>query len=231
MSEATTGARLREVEGEPRCTYVDFEFLRALWEPAGLVSIGLTDDEGRDYYAVSADCAIRAVYRDRWMREHVWPFLPHGPARPGVRHRLAARRLWPAAPLLLDRRDPVVKPLPQIREEVTAWFELAGRRRNHLYVHYGSQDLVRLHSLYGHNWNDMPRAVPTWAFELRALREQAGQPTMPKQASDQHHALADARHARDQHEFLLTLAAEQGWPVRRRVLFAHELEPADAPAP
>lgn len=227
VSQANPDPHAQDVEGEPRCAYVDFEFLRDLWAPAGLVSIGLTDDEGRDYYAVNADCAIRAVYREQWMRENVWQFLPHAPARPGLRHRLAARRLWPASPLLLDRRDPAVKPLAEIRREVTAWFELAGQRRNHLYVHYGSQDVCRLHSLYGHDWHGMPRAVPTWAFELRALREQAGQPDMPRQASDQHHALADAQHARVQHEFLLGLAAEQGSPVRGRVLFSSESTSAD----
>ncbi|WP_269854696.1 hypothetical protein [Streptomyces sp. RPT161] len=79
---------------------------------------------------------------------------------------------------------------------------------NHLYAYYGAQDAFRLHSLLGHDWSTMPDQVPTWFFDLKALRAQAGNPGMPKLDDSDHHALADARYNRRMHEHVLALAGQ-----------------------
>lgn len=48
-----------------RNVYLDTEFLRGDLSPSGLVPVALTDDQGRDYYAVNADMDYdnRTVHR------------------------------------------------------------------------------------------------------------------------------------------------------------------------
>jgi hypothetical protein len=173
----------------PRHTYLDIEFLPANPTTSGLVSIGLTDNQGNDYYAVNADMDTIAVRAVPWMVANVWPYLPHcgNAGRPGS----------------LDRDHPDVKTTDQIREDIKAYF---GRHQQpaHLYAWYGSQDLSRLHSLWDNDWSMMPEDVPRWFHELQSLAHQAGDPQLPQQDGGEHHALADAKYNRQLHEFLLT---------------------------
>lgn len=175
---------------EPRNVYLDTEFLTADPTTKGLVALGLTDGEGRDYYAVNANMDAYRVYMHRWMRDNVWPYLP---TFGGTHYRL-------------DYSHPDVKPLDQIAEEVAAYFDLDEGRENHLYAYYGAQDAFRLHSLWGHDWEVMPRTVPRWFFDLKALAVAAGRPEMPEQETGAHQALDDARYNRTMHQHLLTLA-------------------------
>lgn len=183
----------------PRDVYGDCEFLTADPTYRGFVSVGLTDRAGRDYYAVNADMDTHAVYHHRasdgtyWMRNNVWRYLP--------------TRAAEGYPYLLDRYHPDVKPFDQIRDEVADYF--AGHAENHFYAYYGASDLWRIHSLWDNNWAATPLHVPKWAWDLKAEIVRAGNPRMPEQAGDDHHALADARHNRTMHQHLLDLAASR----------------------
>lgn len=180
---------------QPRKVYLDTEFLTSDPTTSGLVSIGLTDDSGRDYYAVNAQMDAVSVHNHPWMRANVWPYLPNG-APDGLPH-------------LLNYAHPDVKDDDQIREEIADYFALDGEdQETHLYAYYGGQDIFRLHSLWGHDWANMPDQIPTWFFDLKALRVQAGNPEMPPQDDNEHHALADARYNRRMHEHLLSLAGQ-----------------------
>lgn len=178
----------RGVDAEPdgaetRNVYLDTEFLRGDLSPSGLVSIALTDDQGRDYYAVNAEMDYGSVMADDWMRANVWPFLPK------------------TATHALDREHKDCRKLRQIRNDLTDYFQITDGPV-HLYAYYGTQDVVRLHSLWDGNWDDMPGAIPRWFFDLKALAVQAGDPELPRQASGAHHPLEDARHNRTVHHFL-----------------------------
>ncbi|MGG7574185.1 hypothetical protein [Streptomyces sirii] len=177
---------LRAGEHRPsRRTYLDCEFLPGLTTTGGFVSAGLTDDERRDWYAVNAEMDFAAVMANEFLREHVVPFLP----------------LTPSGALDLDHDD--VKPLAQIRDEVTAYF---GTGTNPvLYAYYGASDLMRLHSLWNHDWQVMPAPIPRWHDDLKALAVRAGNPEMPPQETGVHHALEDARYNRVMHEVLLSM--------------------------
>lgn len=172
-----------------RNVYLDCEFLPAVPTLDGLVSIALTDDEGRDYYAVNYDMDADAVCAVPWMVANVWPYLP----------------LSVDGGLLYGHPD-VKRPLV-IRDQVADYFADTDADTTHLYAYYGGQDICRLHSLWDNNWAAMPKQVPTWFFDLKALAVQAGKPELPKMAGGEHHALADARHNRAVHQFLLSLTA------------------------
>lgn len=170
-----------------RNVYLDCEFLRGDLTNSGLVSLALTDDEDRSYYAVNAEMEYGLVMADEWMRANVWPFLPK------------------TATHALDREHKDCRKLRQIRHDLEGYFQLTDEKV-HLYAYYGAQDVVRLHGLWDGNWEEMPKAIPRWFFDLKALAVQAGDPVLPEQASGAHHPLEDARHNRTMHRFLRSLA-------------------------
>ncbi|WP_167163070.1 hypothetical protein [Streptomyces sp. MBT27] len=177
---------LKAAEQHPaRRVYLDCEFLPALTTTGGFVSIGLTDEQERDWYAVNAEMDFAAVMANPFQRQHIVPLLPLD------------------ASGALDLSHPDVKSLSQIRDEVTAYFDTGSDTV--LYAYYGSNDLMRLHSLWDHDWSVMPGVVPCWLDDLKALSVRAGNPPMPPQTSGVHHALHDARHNRAMHEVLLSL--------------------------
>lgn len=221
----------------PRRVYLDCEFVPAIATNRGLVSIGLTDNQGRDYYAVNAEMDYAAVQAHPFLREHVWPMLPRTPA------------------LGLDRAHRDVKPLSQIRHDIAAYFapsfgagtardraatliahpallaepvdgkdEAAQAARAELYAYYGAADLARLHGLWDNNWSDMPRAIPRWYYDLKALAAQAGNPDLPAKNADQHHPLGDAHWNRDTHEHLLRLTARDVDEESAQVLLKNGLD-------
>lgn len=167
-----------------RNVYLDCEFLPSDPALSGLVSIGLTDDQGRDYYAVNADADQQALREIPWMVANVWPYLPTVGNGAG-----------------LDHAHPDVKPIAQIRADLVRYFCDHGPA--HLYAWYGSQDMHRLHSFWDHDWSRMPDDIPCWFHELKSLAYLAGDPQLPQQDGGEHHALADAKYNRQLHQFLL----------------------------
>lgn len=174
-----------------RNVYLDCEFLPANPTIDGLVSIGLTDDRGAEYYAVNADMDYPSVRWTPWMRKNVWPYLPRTPM------------------LVLDREHVDVKPAWWIRDDIADYFATTDAEVTHLWAYYGGQDICRLHSLWDNDWSDMPDQIPRWFNELETLRWQAGNPALPVQETGAHNALEDARHNRTIHQFLTSLTTKE----------------------
>ncbi|MFM9373210.1 hypothetical protein [Streptomyces sp. Da 82-17] len=183
-----------------RNVYLDCEFLAADPSLRGLVSIGLTDDHGVDFYAVHQDFDVAALLDSEWMVDNVWPSLPTVHA-PGA---LQALNLLHEDVLTAD----------EIRTGVADYFADTDATETHLYAYYGGQDICRLHSLWDNNWAVMPDEIPRWFNELEMLRVQAGGPDMPEQESGLHNALEDARHNRRMHRFLREQQQEMAQLVR-----------------
>lgn len=176
-----------------RDVYLDCEFLPADPSTRGLVSIGLTDDQGVDYYAVNRDFDMKAFKKIPFMMANVWPSLP----KPHGDRRLYGK--WPR----LDLMHPSVKSVPQIGQDIADYFAATDADTTRLWAWYGGQDICRLHSLWDNDWQAMPGQIPQWFNELETLRWQAGNPEMPEQSAGLHNALADAKHNRTMHQFLL----------------------------
>lgn len=178
-----------------RNVYLDCEFLPADPTTNGLVSIGLTDNAGVDFYAVNADMDVAALHAVPWMVNNVWPYLPTvaDDGVPGGRE--------------LDYDDAQVIGIDEIRAGVAAYFNQTRASETRLYAYYGGQDIGRLHSLWGNDWSVMPDQIPQWFTELEGLIVDAGRPRLPVQDGGEHHALADARYNRQIHEALLARAS------------------------
>jgi 3' exoribonuclease, RNase T-like len=135
-----------------------------------LVSIGVVDERGREFYAVSTDFdGSRAL---PWVRRNVLDKLP-SPGDPAWRSRGRIRE---------DLYQFLIEPVredPTLRIELWAW--------------YAAYDHVALAQLWG-NMPALPRELPRFTKDLRQLWDDRGRPPLPDAEADRHDALVDARH-------------------------------------
>ena len=130
-----------------------------------LVSIAMVDETGREFYAVSTEFdPSRAI---SWVRRNVLAQLP------------------PPA-------DPVWRGRERIRAELLEFLAGPGEPIE-LWAWMSAYDHVALAQLWG-DMRALPRQIPRFTHELRQRWEDAGCPALPEPPSDQHDALADARH-------------------------------------
>ncbi|GIF48531.1 uncharacterized protein DUF5051 [Asanoa ferruginea] len=135
-----------------------------------LVSIGVVDEHGREFYAVSTEFDdSRAV---PWVRRNVLDKLP-SPSDQAWRSRERIRD---------DLYEFLVAPLRATSGETLE-----------LWAWYAAYDHVVLAQLWG-AMPALPRAIPRFTKELRQLWDDLGKPPLPPAGADQHDALADARH-------------------------------------
>jgi hypothetical protein len=149
--------------------FYDCEFIED-GRTVDLVSIGVVDEHGREFYAVSTEFDdARAV---PWVRRHVLDKLP-SPADPAWRSR------------------------ERIRDDLYAFLVEPVRGRPgeglELWAWYAAYDHVVLAQLWG-AMPALPREIPRFTKELRQLWDDRGRPQLPLAGADQHDALADARH-------------------------------------
>jgi hypothetical protein len=130
-----------------------------------LVSIGVVDEAGRPFYAVSTE--FDPARAGDWVRRHVLDKLPP-PADSAWRSR------------------------ERIREDLLAYLTEPAERIE-LWAWMSAYDHVVLCQLWG-DMRALPRAIPRFTHELRQAWEDAGRPELPSAPADQHDALADARH-------------------------------------
>jgi hypothetical protein len=158
------------------------------------VSIGVVDEHGREFYAVSSEFdAARAL---PWVRRNVLDKLP-SPADSAWRSRRRIRDdlyAFLTAPLRAQPGETI---------ELWAW--------------YAAYDHVVLAQLWG-AMPALPRAIPRFTKDLRQRWDDVGQPRLPAAGSNRHDALADARHNLARWRVLDAAVWEYGGggPVERR---------------
>jgi hypothetical protein len=135
-----------------------------------LVSIGVVDEYGREFYAVSTEFDdSRAV---PWVRRNVLDKLPS----PGDPVWLSRERIRDG---LYEFLLEPVRGRPREQLELWAW--------------YASYDHVVLAQLWG-RMPALPREIPRFTKDLRQLWDDEGRPPLPEAAERRHDALVDARH-------------------------------------
>lgn len=134
-----------------------------------LVSIGVVDEYGREFYAVSTEFDASAA--PAWVRRNVLDKLP-SPGDPAWRSRAQIRdQLW-------EFLTAPVRERPGETIELWAWL--------------AAYDHVALAQLWG-AMPELPREIPRFTKDLRQLWEDRGRPALPA-AAGRHDALVDARH-------------------------------------
>jgi hypothetical protein len=165
----------------PRRYFYDTEFIED-GVTIDLVSIGVVDEEGREFYGISTEFdSAKAI---PWVRRNVLGKLP-GPADPAWRSR------------------------ERIREELLAFLTEPGEEIE-LWAWYAAYDHVALCQLWG-AMPALPRPIPRFTKDLRQLWDDLGRPALPGAGIDQHDALADARHNLTRWKAMEDLRTERLW--------------------
>jgi hypothetical protein len=164
---ASTGMRAnltRTYGGRVRRFFYDTEFIED-GTTIDLVSIGVVDETGREFYAVSTEFdPDRAI---PWVRRNVLDKLP-SPADAAWRSR------------------------ERIREDLLAFLTGPGEEIE-LWAWFAAYDHVALAQLWG-PMPALPKALPRFTRDLRQRWEDVGKPALPQPPSDAHDAVADARY-------------------------------------
>ena len=147
-----------------------------------LISIGVVDAQGREFYAVSTEFDSQRA--GPWVRQHVLPKLP-GLGDPAWRSRERIR-----ADLLEFFGDPA--------DGIELWAWVA------------AYDHVALAQLWG-AMPAMPRKLPRFTKDLRQRWDDVGRPKLPAKPSDTHDALADARYNLRRWEIIEDVRRSQGF--------------------
>jgi hypothetical protein len=150
--------------GRVRRYFYDTEFIED-GTTIDLVSIGVVDETGREFYAVSTEFDDRKAIP--WVRRNVLDKLP-SPADPAWRSR---ERI----------REDLLAFLTEPGEEIELWAWLA------------AYDHVVLAQLWG-PMPALPREIPRFTRELRQRWDDRGRPDFPAKPSGVHDALVDARY-------------------------------------
>ena len=164
-----------------------------------LISIGMVREDGRELYAVAQEIEDDPLYdrirRHPWLMENV---VPHLPLRAGRGNPTGPDAQYPGH-FSLDSDSNVIMPRRMIRNAVREL--ILDVEKPELWAWYGAYDHVALAQLWG-PMISLPQGVPMWTNDLRQEVARRGDPRLPEQSSEEHHALADARWVRDAHLWL-----------------------------
>lgn len=158
--------------------FYDTEFLED-GKTIDLISIGITAEDGREYYAVCQDMPVDRIRKHKWLMSNVMPHLPFSAE-------------W--------------KPREQIRAEVNEF--LLAVDEPELWAWFGAYDHVVLAQLFG-TMLELPPGIPMYTNDVRSLVDWTGINRLPNQTGAEHDALADARHVKAMYEHIIETAGRQ----------------------
>ena len=139
-----------------------------------LVSIGVVDEFGREFYAISTEFDdTKAI---PWVRRNVLDKLPS----PGDRAWRSRERI----------RDDL---FAFLMEPIRALHKQGQVEQMELWAWFAAYDHVALAQLWG-AMPALPRPIPRFTRELRQRWDDAGQPALPPKPEGTHDALVDARY-------------------------------------
>lgn len=142
-----------------------------------LISIGAVREDGREFYAISADFNFKVAWRNAWLRENVLQYLP-----------LRDTKAWPG--VLLNTDDPEVMP----REDIAEAFVRYAGPEPQFYGYYADYDWVAVCQMYG-RMIDLPKGFPMYCRDLKQMLDEAGttkEALGVSEPENEHNALADA---------------------------------------
>lgn len=177
--------------------WYDTEFIeRGFQHPVDGISWGVKAEDGRKYYAISAEFNMYAAWHKvepdgtYWLRENVIRHLPL------VRNAEDEILFDVTGTPRIDHSNEFVKSRRQIAAELKKFFRLDEREKYgdpELWAWYADYDHVVLCQLFG-TMAQLPEGMPMYTNDLKQEVARAGNPPMPKQVGDEHHALSDAEH-------------------------------------
>ena len=92
-----------------------------------------------------------------------------------------------------------------IKDKILAFMDIEKYGKPELWGYYSAYDHVAFCQLFG-TMMDLPKGYPMYTHDIKQWCDALGNPRLPEQSEDEHHALADARHNRVMWEFLKGMA-------------------------
>lgn len=139
-----------------------------------LISIALVSEDGREYYACNKEFDLKRMTEesDGWLWHNVLPLIPP-----------FASDLW--------------RTRAEIRGDILSFvrYDNTGKELDgqpEFWAYFADYDWIVFCQLFG-RMKDVPIDFPMFCFDLKQWYEQLGRPAIPRQISDQHDALEDAR--------------------------------------
>lgn len=161
-----------------------------------LLSIGMVAEDGRELYFENADADRTKA--NPWVMEHIIP-------------QLSVCRMADIAPkdqTVHDIRcDCPVRPMVIIRMHMEEFCNPAKYGKPEFWGYYSAYDHVALCQIFG-KMIDLPKDWPMYTNDIKQWAFMVGNPQLPSQDSQKHHALADARWNRSAFDFLKFYSAE-----------------------
>jgi len=149
--------------------FFDTEFIeRGPAFPITMLSIGIVGEDGSEYYAINADADHSAA--NDWVKANVLPHLGDSPPKP----------------LALIGRE-----IEDFIHDGCGKEPYAGEKPE-FWAYYCSYDWVVLCQSFG-TMMDLPDSWPKYCNDLKVELERNDNPKLPKQTSQEHNALDDAR--------------------------------------
>ena len=180
--------------------WLDTEFIED-GKAIDLISIGIVAEDGREYYAVSKDFNRAKLFENPWLIKNVVPSLPFHKVKPGM-------------PWAYNNFDEAYDDLTNgtrtwqfrqdIAQDIKEFCDIQKYGAPEFWGYYADYDWVVFCWLFG-NMMDLPNGFPMYCRDIKQWCDELGNPKLPEQGKGEHHALSDAKWARDAYHFLKQL--------------------------
>jgi 3' exoribonuclease, RNase T-like len=153
--------------------FMDSEFIeRGPQYPIELISIGIVSEDGRTFYAISAE--FNPEHASQWVKENVLEKL---------------------------EKDICPLPLAKIAIDIKKFCDPVKYGKPELWGYFCDYDFVIFCQIFG-TMMDLPDDFPKYCLDLKQLAFMHNNPRLPKQEGGKHNALADAKWVKYAYEWL-----------------------------
>ena len=176
--------------------YIDTEFIENGFT-IELISIGIVSEDGREYYAQSAECPFKSASDFVW--REVFPSLLHFNMNGSrsCQSRLSSSGVQKTARDYHE--DCPWRYKFEMKEEILAFIK--EDKRPEFWGYYADYDWVAFCQIFG-TMMDLPKGFPMYCRDIKQLCDSLGNPALPLNEG-KHNALKDAQWTKAAHEFLL----------------------------
>lgn len=191
--------------------FLDTEFIED-GKTIDLISIGIVAEDGREYYAINYNCDFSKA--NDWVKENVINQLPLQPlprVYPTAKDFQASNEYkqgWRTKGLIADEirqfclwRSTGFTPYDSYNKVNINNYD---RLEPEFWGYYADYDWVVFCQLFG-KMIDLPTGFPMYCRDVKQLCDSLGNPELPEQNEDEHHALHDARWIKKAYEFLINI--------------------------
>lgn len=175
-----------------------------------LISLGIVAEDGREYYAQSVEFDPKKA--SDWVKENVLIHLiecPWAAITVDSRHPYINEMHYHSHGQCVDQRRGLIHNCPwrtreRMKRDILSFMDIEVYGKPELWAYYADYDHVAFCQLFG-SMIDLPKGYPMYTRDIKQLCNSLGNPPLPEQGKDEHHALSDARWNKQAWEFLRAL--------------------------